>query len=176
MGASMSVLEERVPPFRKLHRGEQVMLAVSIAAGEMGSRIEAILRDREPILSHARYNALRILRGSSDTGLSCTEIGERLLLAPPDVTRLIDPLVRLGLVSRAPNPTDRRVVLQRLTPEGSELLAELDRELATIYRAIIQGLGSELANELVEACERFIEVARTMDDSSARVAVVGAAG
>lgn len=171
-----SALEERVPPFRGLALGEQVMLAVSIAAGEMGSRIEAVLRSRESILSHARYNALRILRGSGGDGISCSELGERLILSPPDVTRLIDPLVGRGLVSRTPNPADRRVILQRLTPAGRSLLSELDEELAGVYQAISEGLGSARAGELVGGCERLIGVARRLSDVSEGRQVVGAAG
>lgn len=152
-------LERRVPPFRRLHRGEQAMLAISIAAGEMGTRIERILREREPVLSHSRYNVLRILRGANAGGLSCSEIGTRLLLPAPDVTRLMDPLVQRGLVTRTPDPTDRRVVLQELTPAGATLLSDLDQDLALVYKAISRGLGLKLLNGIVEGSERFIAIA-----------------
>lgn len=162
MDGGTSVLEEKVPPFRRLARGEQLMLAISIAAGEMGSRIERILRVHESVLSHARYNALRILRGAGPEGLSCTEIADRLLLTPPDVTRLMDPLVRRGLVSRAPSPTDRRMVLQRLTARGRSLLAELDTALSAVYETIAEGVGPEAIDEVVRGCERLITVARRL--------------
>lgn len=155
-------LEERVPPFRDLHLGEQVMLALSIAAGEMGTRIERILREREPVLTHARYNILRMLRGAGDAGLSCSEIGERLLVSPSDVTRLINPLAEGDYVLRVADPDDRRVVLQRLTRAGTELLADLDRDLSRVYEAIAAGLGDELAGRLVRGCEQFIAVARDL--------------
>lgn len=156
-------LERRVPPFRGLPEGERVMLALSIAAGEMGSRIESILRTREPVLSHMRYNALRILRGEGEAGLSCTAIGSRLLVSPPDVTRLMDPLASRGLVSRAPDPEDRRVVIQRLTPRGESLLSALDDDLAVVYEAISAGLDERLVARLLDACERFIGVAEGLD-------------
>lgn len=152
------------------------MLALSIAAGEMGTRIEDILRSREAVLTHARYNALRILRGAGRAGLSCSDIGARLLLAPPDVTRLMDPLVDRGLVSRAPDPDDRRVVLQRLTAAGTDLLADLDRRLSTVYRAISSGLGSELAGRLIDGCERFISIAHDLDATGEGALRAGAEG
>lgn len=152
------------------------MVALSIAAGEMGTRIEDILRSREPVLTHARYNALRILRGAGQAGLSCSDIGTCLLLSPPDVTRLMDPLVDRGLVTRAPDPDDRRVVLQKLTAGGRELLADLDRQLSTVYRAISSELGSELAERLVDGCERFIVVARALDAATDEPVPAGAAG
>lgn len=176
MQTSTSALDERVPPFRALHRGEQLMLAVSIAAGEMGRRVEDHLRSREPVLTHTRYNALRILRGAAGTGLSCSDIGGRLLLSPPDVTRLIDPLVDRGLVTRAPDPADRRVVLQRLTVAGEELLADLDKQLSTVYDAISSGLGPELADRLVDGCERLIAVARGLEGATDETAPAGTAG
>lgn len=160
-----SELERRVPPFRRLHRGEQAMLALSIAAGEMGTRIETILREREPVLSHSRYNALRILRGANPGGLSCSEIGTRLLLPAPDVTRLMDPLVQRGLVTRTPDPSDRRVVLQELTRAGTNLLSNLDQDLSVVYNAISRGLGPRLLNCIVESSERVIATAQERHES-----------
>jgi len=164
METSTSILEERVPPFRMLTRGEQVMLAVAIAAGEMGSRVEAVLRAREPVLSQARYNALRILRGAGASGLSCSDIADRLLLGPSDVTRLVDPLVRGGFVTRRPSPADRRVVLQRLTPRGAELLSVLAEDLSQVYDAFAEGLGPEGVDRLVDGCGRAMTVSRAIAD------------
>jgi len=170
MASAAGTLEARVPPFHDLHPGEQVMLALSIAAGEMGTRIERVLRAHDPMLTHARYNALRILRGAGEDGLSCSDIGARLLIAPPEVTRLIHPLAERGYVARFPDPDDRRVVLHRLTVAGVELLADLDRQLARIYDGILTGLGAEVVESLVDGCERFIELAGDIPDAVDQVA------
>ena len=53
---------------------------------------------------------LRILRGSPD-GLTCGEIGNRMITRDPDITRLVDRLERRKLVARCREMKDRRMVL-----------------------------------------------------------------
>lgn len=46
---------------------------------------------------------------------------------PPSMTRVIASLSDLGMVSRAPHPTDGRQAIVTLAPKGSEVItAELD--------------------------------------------------
>jgi DNA-binding MarR family transcriptional regulator len=63
-------------------------------------------------LSSNQYNVLRILRGAPD-GLSCGEIGNRMITRDPDITRLLDRLEKRGLISRCREAKDRRTVLSR---------------------------------------------------------------
>src|SRR5205085_11407763 len=72
-------------------------------------------------------NALRILRGAGDQGLMCGEIGERMLTKESDITRLLDRLETRGLISRERPADNRRVVITRITTEGSKLLSRLDQ-------------------------------------------------
>src|SRR5215204_2537155 len=51
-------------------------------------------------VTHDQYNILRILRGVHPTGHPRCEITKRLISRAPDVTRLLDRLVRQGLVER----------------------------------------------------------------------------
>ena len=73
-----------------------------------------------------QYNVLRILRGAGPEGLPTLTIGERMIEQTPGVTRLVDRLLRKGLVARAPCPKDRRRVFCKITPKGLDLLKELD--------------------------------------------------
>src|SRR5215467_1959891 len=61
-------------------------------------------------LSATQYNVLRILRGAPE-GLACGEIGNRMITRDPDITRLLDRLEKRGLISRARDTKDRRMVL-----------------------------------------------------------------
>jgi DNA-binding MarR family transcriptional regulator len=91
-------------------------------------------------LSPAQYNVLRILRGSPG-GLTCGEIGDRMITRDSDVTRLLDRLEKRKLVSRCRESQDRRVVLTRIAPEGLELLARLDRPVLDTHRKLLGHLG-----------------------------------
>jgi DNA-binding MarR family transcriptional regulator len=79
-------------------------------------------------LSTSGFNVLRILRGHPE-GHPRGEIAKRLVYRRSDVTRVIDVLVRRGLVERTRHAGDRRLSLARITPKGLKTLARLDAKL-----------------------------------------------
>ena len=61
----------------------------------------------------------------ASTGLTVTALAEACLLQQPTMTKLLDRMARDGLVARAPDARDRRVVCVALTPDGEARAAEL---------------------------------------------------
>ncbi len=84
-------------------------------------------------LSAPLYSVLRILRSAKEDGLPCKEISSRLVSRDPDVTRLTDRLLRLGLVERRRGAEDRRVVRVSITAAGRNILARLDDRIADLH-------------------------------------------
>lgn len=117
----------------------QVYLTVQRLAADLGHQTADLLKGSG--LSPAQFNVLRILRGAGEDGLTCGEIGERLITRDSDVTRLLDRLERQALVTRVRSTQDRRVVLTELTEQGRALLADLDEPLAALHRAQLGRLG-----------------------------------
>jgi len=77
-------------------------------------------------LTNAQFNILRILKGNrSGQGMSCSDIGSRLISRDSDVTRLVDRLVKSGLVQRHRPEEDRRKVLVDMTLEGKSLVEKM---------------------------------------------------
>src|SRR5262249_7376520 len=93
-------------------------------------------------LSGAQYNVLRILRGAPQ-GLTCSEIGNRMITRDPDITRLLDRLEKRELIARSRDEEDRRIVLTRITPAGLDLLARLDQPIQDLHRKQLGHLGAE---------------------------------
>ncbi len=89
---------------------------------------------REYGLTQTLYNVLRIIRGAGDQGVTCTQIGERILTRVPDVTRLVDRLTKAKLVRRVRNKDDRRVVELFLTAKGTDLLKKMDAPLTSLHQ------------------------------------------
>ena len=58
-------------------------------------------------------------------GLTVTGLAEASLLQQPTMTKLLDRMVRDGLVAPAPDARDRRIQRIALTPEGRARAAEL---------------------------------------------------
>lgn len=108
-------------------------------------------------LSLTQYNVLRILRGSGPDGATCGDVGENLIQHDPDVTRLLDRLDRRGLIERARDTKDRRVVRTRITKAGLALLAELDGPVDEVHE---KQLGHLSEARLVEL-SALLDVVRT---------------
>jgi DNA-binding MarR family transcriptional regulator len=121
-------------------------------------------------MSEGQYNVLHLLRGYEHASLSCSEIGERLVTADSDVTRLLDRLERAKLVQRSRGVPDRRVVQAHITPEGVKLLELLDGLILDLHRRQFEFLGSEetavLLKQLAQTRERLAQ--RAQAKSAAR--------
>ena len=110
-------------------------------------------------LSSTQYNVLRILRGSPQ-GLPCGEIAGRLITRDPDVTRLLDRMEKHGLISRARESRDRRMVLARITPEGLKLVDRLDEPIQKVHKKQLGHLGKtrlQALGELLAAARAGVE-------------------
>jgi DNA-binding MarR family transcriptional regulator len=93
----------------------------------------AVDRALKPLgLTFARYEVLMLLSFSKRGALPITKVGERLMVHPTGVTKLIDKLEQQGLVRRAPNQADRRGTLAHLTPAGRRLAARASREVGAV--------------------------------------------
>jgi DNA-binding MarR family transcriptional regulator len=122
----------------KLKRGSEncleahVFVTLMRTADALSRGAEALLKPYS--LSGTQYNILRILRGAGENGLACREVGCRLITRDPDITRLLDRMESRGLIARAREAQDRRVVKTRITAEGLRLLAKLDQPVRDLHR------------------------------------------
>jgi DNA-binding MarR family transcriptional regulator len=122
---------------------------------------DALTRPIEQVLESAglsspQYNVLRILRGAGADGLACREIGERMIARDPDITRLLDRLEKRGLIRRARDHQDRRVITTRITNAGLRILRELDGPV----RATHQQQFGHMSRRKLDALIRLLEEAR----------------
>lgn len=130
---------------------EEAFLNLLRTADALVRGLEATLKQFG--LSHTQYNVLRILRGAASEGLSCREIGERMLTRDPDMTRLLDRLEAHSLVRRARENKDRRVITTRITKKGIDVLKELDAPIARLHQEQLGHLGEKRLIALVKLLE-----------------------
>jgi len=133
---------------------EDVFVSLWKTADLLSRSVERVLKSGD--VSPTQYNVLRILRGAPQ-GLTCSEIGRRMITRDPDITRLLDRLEGRGLISRCRETKDRRQVQTRITPEGLRLLAELDQPVAEIHRQQLGHLGREGLHSLQALLEKARE-------------------
>jgi DNA-binding MarR family transcriptional regulator len=107
-------------------------------------------------LTATQYNVLRILRGAHPNGLPCAAIGDRMIAAEPDITRLLARLKRLKLVRQHRDRHDRRVVLTEITESGLELLRTMDPLVRSGPKELLGHLRRADLAEMI----RLLELAR----------------
>jgi DNA-binding MarR family transcriptional regulator len=112
------------------------------------------LRNRDGRLSgsigFAQYRLLSALRREGE--LTASVLAVAADLAPPTVSEMTDGLVGAGLVERRREPTDRRLVVLRLTALGrreydakhATLVAAWDRELSDLDADALAGATAVL--------------------------------
>ena len=159
-----SVAEEigqRVP-FRG--PGQEAVIALLRSADEL----RRYLSERLAVegLTPQQYNVLRILRGAGSAGLPTLTIGDRMIERQPGVTRLIDRLVKKGLVERRRGSEDRRKVLCTLSDRGSVLLDRLDPVVEKADDVLERALPRERLRTLVSILDDVREVLRRDDEGA----------
>jgi DNA-binding MarR family transcriptional regulator len=113
-------------------------------------------------VSSTQYNVLRILRGAQPHGLTCSAIGDRMITAEPDITRLLSRLKTLKFVKQQRDRNDRRVVWTKISESGLQLLKEMD---PVILQMPIDLMGHLDRAELAELI-RLLELARRSSEEA----------
>jgi DNA-binding MarR family transcriptional regulator len=83
-------------------------------------------------LGMSQYLVLMTLLLSEDGERRLSHISRHMMVHPTTVTVVIDQLEKKGLVKRKGDPTDRRVILAKLTASGQAVTRESTRALANV--------------------------------------------
>lgn len=106
-------------------------------------------------LSATQYNVLRILRGAGELGVTCKDIGSRMITRDPDITRLLDRLERRNLITRNRAKEDRRFVAIHITPEGLTLLRKLDEPVGDKQVQLMRHIDPQRLPVAIEILEQL---------------------
>jgi DNA-binding MarR family transcriptional regulator len=117
-------------PFRTLQ--QEAYLSVVRTSTSLTDALEDLLKPEG--ISATQYNVLRILRGSDAEGLCRNALRDRMLTRMPDMTRLLDRMEEAGLVIRAREGEDRRMVQTRITAKGRRLLDDLEAPVMALHK------------------------------------------
>ncbi len=115
--------------------------ASSVLEARVESRLAAVN------LSLAKLEALRQLSRAGDS-LPLGQLAERLACVKSNVTQLVDRLEADGLVTRLPEPGDRRSRLAVLTDKGRQACADGDDIRDQAERELFSALSADEALQL----------------------------
>ena len=139
-------LREELLISKILDPGQEVLLSILLCR-EYVTRLSDERLFKPAGITDQQFNVLRILKGGPAEGYLIRELRRRIISRNADVPRLVDRMVKAGLVCRREDPTDRRGCLVKLTPEGEALEARL----APVHTALCFEMHSLLDPEESQA-------------------------
>lgn len=95
---------------------------------------------------------LYVLYSSSESRMRRIDLAEKIGLTASGVTRLLNPLEKIGLVSRESNERDARVSYVVITPNGKKIFEEAKVSAENITKEILtskKGKSLRMVNELL---------------------------
>ena len=102
-----------------------------------------------------QYNVLRILNGVHPGAHSRGDIARRMVRRAPDLTRMLDRLVKMGYVEREKGDLDHRQSLARITQRGRDLLDRLQPKVAHLNQILSRRLNENEARALAKLLEKI---------------------
>ncbi|UWP79327.1 MarR family winged helix-turn-helix transcriptional regulator [Dactylosporangium fulvum] len=103
------------------------------------------------------YDVLLELNTAPGRQLTMTELGAVAVVSRSRVSRVVDELVKAGLVERVPNPADRRSAFAKLTPAGrARLKAAAPTYLAGIERHFTSHMTKAEATTVASALGKVL--------------------
>jgi len=109
--------------FRNIY--QKATVNIMFSAGWLSEHIRQFLEEED--ITPQQYNILRILRGSMKP-LSTLQIRERMLDKMSDTSRIVDRLIKKGMVEKKVSATDKRLVDVNISKKGLQLLERLDQK------------------------------------------------
>jgi DNA-binding MarR family transcriptional regulator len=129
---------------------QEAMLAIMRTSDLLENRLARLLREFR--LTPSQYNILRILRGEGKP-LPCLEVAERMIQVAPAITRVVDQLLALDLISKTQSSEDRRVFAIELKPAAIRLLADLDQPVLDLHATLMNGVKKRDLKLLIQTLE-----------------------
>ncbi len=138
----------------------RLMTCTNMIEGEVRAR----LRSRFDI-SIARFDLLAQL-DRANGGLTMGELSRRLMVTNGNVTSLIDRLVEEKMVTRRPDPNDRRAQIIELTPGGARAFAKMSDAHADWISTLFEGVDRRSLEALYRNLAQLkASLATTNEDS-----------
>ena len=132
---------------------QEVALNILVTAYFLRSKHEEVMSKYG--LTMPQYNVLRILKGIYPEGHPRCDIITRMIEPAPDVTRIIDRLLKEKLVERFHTDKDKRHSMTRITEKGLKLLEKAKPEIEALGSYISSALSNSEKKDLSDLLEKI---------------------
>lgn len=102
----------------------------------------------------SEFRLLMTLQHSDPTGTKVSELGVKMGITPAGVTHMINSLEKDAYLERLADPSDRRIVLVKLTGKGNALLKDMKADFLESLTGLINFLGENDSRNLLELLQK----------------------
>lgn len=146
-------LEQDIQQQRFRNEYQKAAINIIFSSNWLNEKVKALLEPED--ITQQQYNILRILKGS-DQPLSTLQIRSRMLDRMSDTSRIVQRLLKKGLVEKRTCPSDKRLVDVIISSKGIDLLEKLEQKNAALDR-ILQALTESEAQTLSHLLDKMRE-------------------
>ena len=121
----------------QITQAQTLALAFAAAWNRLEKKLDSHLGAIRGV-SLAEYRLLRALADAPSSWASRVDLAHAVGLTPSGVTRALQPLEKLGLISTAKSKRDARLTLASLTPAGQELLIDASAVVNDTMQSLLE--------------------------------------
>ncbi|MFO1466241.1 MAG: MarR family transcriptional regulator [Steroidobacteraceae bacterium] len=137
--------------------GDEILLSrlIVLLGREYSSRYDRLLRPRG--LTEADFRVLASLFSREGGVCFPSDLCQSMAQSPANITRVSDALVERGLITRVASEADRRRMVLKITPRGSELLHQCLPCTADLARGAFSSLSATEVRDLTSLLKRVAD-------------------
>ena len=148
MGKPKTDLQSELNLQRSFKSAQEAYLNLVRSHAVLVSEFEKLFKQHD--LSQPLYNVLKAVARNAEQGYPSQSLAQFMIAQDPDITRLVDKLARLNLVSRKRGTQDRRVVWVKITAKGLQKIETLDPEVHALHQQQLGHMSPEKLQTLSE--------------------------
>lgn len=114
-------------------------------------------------VSLSRFDVLANLYRAPEEGVRLSDLSKQLMVSNGNVTQVMTPLVKEGLVERKPCAQDARAAIARLTKKGTALFERMAADHASWVGEIFANLSSNDHKQVANLLDKLDETKLNQD-------------
>jgi DNA-binding MarR family transcriptional regulator len=122
-------IEQDIQQQRFRNEYQKAAINIIFSSNWLNEKIKCLLGPED--ITQQQYNILRILKGSH-LPLSTLQIRSRMLDRMSDTSRIVERMLKKGLVEKRTCPSDKRLVDVSISRKGLDLLEKLEHQNAAL--------------------------------------------
>jgi DNA-binding MarR family transcriptional regulator len=145
-------IEKEIPNNYFRNARHKALVNILFTSNWVLERLKEFLSNED--ITHQQYNILRILKNNK-TPLSTLKIREQMLDKMSDTSRIVERLLKKGLVNKQVSATDKRLVDVTISEKGVQLLHRLENKTNEL-----DGIISNLTSEEIDTVSNLLDKIR----------------